>query len=154
MAQAAQVDALFVQRLCHDFGEPGLPERYRPMRAFIEAEALTDTDAAQMEAVFAQARALVQRDGFELRLPRIAARPAHECGRCDWPWRGAYVSHGGEAMPCCMVATPDRYSLGNVFDSGVEAVWNGSAYRHFRDGLSSGEPEAVCRSCALYRGLF
>ena len=46
--------------------------------------------------------------------------------RCDWPWRGAYVSYQGLAMPCCMVATPDRINFGNMADDGAEAVWNGA----------------------------
>jgi len=154
LAHGAGADALFVQRLCHDFGEPGLPAHYRPMRAFIDAQALTEDDGDHMAAAFAQARDSAAQLGFELRLPRISPRPAHEGNRCDWPWRGAYVSHGGEAMPCCMVATPDRFRLGNMLTQGVEAVWNGEPYRRFRQGLADGSPEAVCRSCALYRGLF
>ena len=80
------------------------------------------------------------------------ARPARE--RCDWPWRGAYVSYQGLAMPCCMVATPDRINFGNMAERGVEAVWNGEAYQAFRDALSSETPPEVCRSCAIYSGTF
>jgi radical SAM protein with 4Fe4S-binding SPASM domain len=65
-----------------------------------------------------------------------------------------YLSYQGLAMPCCMVATPDRAQLGDAARSGAEAVWNGEAYRSFRDALSSDEPPEVCRSCAIYSGTF
>jgi len=154
MAHRAGVDALFVQRLCHDFGEPGLPSRYLPMREFIAEQALGEDDEPAMDKAFTNARAEAARLDFDLRLPRIVPRPPAERGRCDWPWRGAYVSHSGEAMPCCMVATPDRFPLGNMLSQGVEQVWNGAAYARLRDGLAQDDPEAVCRGCAVYRGLF
>jgi radical SAM protein with 4Fe4S-binding SPASM domain len=93
--------------------------------------------------------------GVTLRLPRRAPRESHEASpRCDWPWTGAYVSYQGEAMPCCMIGTPDRGSFGNALEHGVAATWTGEAARAFRSRLASDSPPAVCRSCALYRGTF
>jgi radical SAM protein with 4Fe4S-binding SPASM domain len=146
------VEAVFVQRLCHDFSESTLPGIYRPMRQFIDEEALDETDHTSMQLAFDRARASAARLGVTLRLPRIAHRPGPPA--CDWPWRGAYVSYAGEAMPCCMVATPDRARLGNMIEDGVEATWNGERYAHFRHGLATGDPPEVCRSCSLYRGTF
>jgi len=82
-----------------------------------------------------------------MRLPRTRPR-AHPPGtpgpdRCDWPWRGAYVSYQGLAMPCCIVATPDRITLGDMAADGVEAVWNGANYREFRAALASETPPEV-----------
>lgn len=57
-------------------------------------------------------------------------------------------------MPCCMVSTPDRVNLGDMTRDGVDAVWNGFAYRSFRSALASPEPPEVCRGCALYNGTF
>ena len=57
-------------------------------------------------------------------------------------------------MPCCMVSTPDRAYMGNMFDQGVEQVWNGDVFNAFRDKLASGEPPDICKSCALYAGIF
>jgi radical SAM protein with 4Fe4S-binding SPASM domain len=65
-----------------------------------------------------------------------------------------YLSYRGEAMPCCMVSTPDRIQLGDTARDGLAGVWNGDAYERFRDQLASPEPPAVCRSCALYHGTF
>jgi radical SAM protein with 4Fe4S-binding SPASM domain len=158
LAAAEGAQSLSVQQLCHDFGESTLPDRYLPMRQFIDAEMLADADRPMAEAMFETARCEAARLGVALRLPRLAPR-AHPPGtpgrqRCDWPWRGAYVSYDGKAMPCCMVATPDRIHFGNMAAEGVVTVWNNDAYNAFRARLSSPVPPEICASCAIYRGTF
>jgi radical SAM protein with 4Fe4S-binding SPASM domain len=158
LASAEGVPRLAVQHLCHDFGEASLPQRYLPMRQFIDEQTLLGEDPARVAAVFAQARAEASRLGIVLRLPSLIPRvhgpdvPGRE--RCDWPWRGSYISYDGKAMPCCMVATPDRINFGDMASEGVAAVWTNHAYQAFRERLSSAAPPDVCRSCALYCGTF
>lgn len=152
------MESLFVQHLCHDFGESSLPAHYRPMRDFVQAQTLLEEDPERVEHYFALAREAADSLGVDLRLPRTRPR-VHPPGtpgrtRCSWPWDGAYVSYTGEAMPCCMVSTPDRATMGNMAEHGVEAVWNGEVYTAFRDKLASDEPPEICRSCALYAGIF
>lgn len=158
LAHAEGIGALSVQHLCHDFSESTLPAHYRPMRAFIEQETLLNEDASRVADVFGRARQTAQALGIELRLPNVRPKP-HAAGvpgrtRCDWPWRGAYVSYDGQAMPCCMVATPDRINFGNMADDGVEPIWNNDAYRAFREKLASDAPPDICRGCAVYAGTF
>ena len=158
LAHRLQIDTVFVQHLCHDFGESSLPAQYRPMRDFVDEETLVDEDPARVEHYFTEARRAAEELGVDLRLPRTKPRQ-HPPGtpgpaRCSWPWRGAYVSYQGLAMPCCMVATPDRIQLGNMAQQGALAVWNGPDYQAFRDELSSENPPEVCRSCAIYSGTF
>ena len=57
-------------------------------------------------------------------------------------------------MPCCMVSTPDRANMGNMFQDGAQPVWNNEIYADFRGRLDSAEPPEICRSCALYAGMF
>jgi radical SAM protein with 4Fe4S-binding SPASM domain len=152
------IPEVFVQHLAHDFGEAALPARYRPMREFVTAQTLLGADLADVEQRFEEARAAARDLGVRLRLPRVRPR-LHPPGtpgraRCDWPWRGAYVSYDGQAMPCCMVATPDRANLGDMARDGVSAVWHGDAYDRFRHRLDSETPPDVCRSCSLYAGTF
>jgi MoaA/NifB/PqqE/SkfB family radical SAM enzyme len=150
--------SLFVQHLCHDFGESSLPEHYRPMRDFVSEQTLLEEDLATIERVFAEAREVGKELGVEVRLPRPRPK-VHPPGtpgrdRCDWPWHGAYVSYDGLAMPCCMIATPDRMNFGSMAELGVEPVWNGGGYQTFRKQLSSDAPPEICSSCAIYAGTF
>lgn len=158
LAHEEGVQALSVQHLCHDFGESSLPAQYQPMRSFIDQQSLSKADAQQVADVFNATREIAATLGIVLRLPSITPRrhAAHVPGpqRCDWPWRGAYISFDGRAMPCCMVATPDRIAFGNMVTDGVHAVWNNAAYNRFRQELSSGDPPEVCRTCAVYSGTF
>jgi MoaA/NifB/PqqE/SkfB family radical SAM enzyme len=163
LAARSGVPVLFVQRLCHDFSESSLPPHYRSMRDFVSEEALVEADRAETARVFEEAQGAAARTHVALRLPRIHPGPRQDGGpgaqsgstpRCDWPWRGAYISCQGEAMPCCMVATPDRARLGDMLRDGVADVWNGAAYRSFREGLLNDVPAEICRTCSLYQGTF
>jgi len=156
LAAAEGVPRVFVQHLCHDFEESTLPAEYRPIRGYIRDQSLDDVPAKVIDGAFAAARAAAAQMRVELRLPRLSGAPAPRATlpRCDWPWRGAYVSYAGEAMPCCMVGTPDRARLGNMVELGAEAVWSGAAYRDFRHRLASPVPPDICRTCSLYRGTF
>lgn len=158
LASDEGVESLSVQQLCHDFSEASLPPQYRPMRAFIDSQSLRQQDRANTEMHFDAARAEALRLGVALRLPNLTPRrhasdvPGRQ--RCDWPWRGAYISYDGQAMPCCMVATPERINFGNMAADGVAKVWNGVAYSAFRAALSSATPPPVCSGCAVYTGTF
>lgn len=156
LAHELQVHSLSVQHLAHDFTESSLPQRYRPMQAFVDTETLTTEEPARVQRWFDEARAQARALGVALRLPDIARRSG---GGCDWPWRGAYIACSGEAMPCCMVATPDRKNFGSMTRDGVEAVWNNAPYRRFREQLAAaqsgaGDPPDICRGCAVYQGRF
>ena len=156
LAHRLSIDTVFVQHLCHDFGESSLPANYRPMRDFVEAETLLNEDRDRDPAGL--------RRGDE----RVAASWASTCGCrgrspgptpparpgrtvATGPGAGAYVSYQGLAMPCCMVATPDRINLGNMAESGAEAVWNGEDYEAFRGGAVV---RHAARGLPLLRRLF
>ncbi len=158
LAHRWSADKFFVQHLSHDFGEPTLPEEYRPMREYIAEQSLAHEDPGRIEYYFDEARQLAGVLGVNLRLPRttpkrhVAGTPGRE--RCDWPWTGAYISYEGYMMPCCMVSTPDRINFGKVTDHALTSVWNGSEYNRFREQLDSEDPPEICRSCSLYWGTF
>lgn len=158
LAHRYGIASMFVQHLCHDFAEPTLPEVYNPMRQYVDEQTLLSEDLEMIDRHFEEARRTARELGIQLRLPRPRPR-AHPAGtpgpdRCDWPWRGAYISYDGRAMPCCMIATPDRMNFGNVGQSSVATVWNGPGYEAFRAKLDSDDPPEVCRSCSVYRGTF
>lgn len=161
------LEGLSVQHLAHDFSESSMPPKYDPMRRFVDEQTLCGEDPARVERCFAEARELAAQLGIALRLPALKFLFEEKCeeraegagvrkgrGRCDWPWRGAYLSFSGEAMPCCMVATPDRVNFGSMAREGVARVWASDAYREFRERLASDDPPEICRGCAVYRGTF
>jgi MoaA/NifB/PqqE/SkfB family radical SAM enzyme len=158
MAHAWEMEEIWVQHLCHDFGEASLPRQYQPMRSFIDSQSLLNEDPQRIEQYFDIARGTAQELGVKLRLPRTQPRP-HPAGmpgpqRCDWPWRRAYLSYQGYAMPCCMVSTPDRINFGNMAERGVTQVWGSEPFESFREQLSSDGPPELCRTCAVYNGTF
>jgi MoaA/NifB/PqqE/SkfB family radical SAM enzyme len=158
LAHRYRMESLFVQHLCHDFAESSLPAHYRPMRDFVQAETLLAENQERIERYFGEARAVAKELGIQVRLPRTRPRlhPAGTSGpqRCDWPWHGPYLTYQGLAMPCCMIATPDRLNFGSMVEQGVEAIWNGEGYRTFRFRLASDEPPEICTSCSVYSGTF
>lgn len=159
LAHRYGVLSVAVQHLAHDFTEATLPARYRPMRTFVEAETLLNEEPSRVGRWFEEARAAAAELGVALRLPEVHPAPAPRAKkgreRCQWPWRGAYVTYSGQAMPCCMIATPDRHSFGNMAEQGVAAVWSSDAYDRFRERLASDDnPPEICRGCAVYNGTF
>ncbi len=158
LAKEWQAEGLSVQHLAHDFQESSLPAHYRAMRDFVQAETLLEEDPRRVDYYFSAARAVAEELQIELRLPSTQ-RQIHPPGtpgrdRCNWPWTGAYISYEGLAMPCCMVATPDRSNFGNMAEHGVEAIWSGSPYEDFRARLASDNPPEICQSCSVYWGTF
>jgi radical SAM protein with 4Fe4S-binding SPASM domain len=157
LAAEIGVDELFVQNLSHDFGDAPEAERYRQMHDYVEEEALFGGHLEAVEEIFEHAEERSRELGLELRLPRLAERPARrragEPG-CSWPWDSAYVTHRGEVQPCCMVMGSDRARLGDLDTESFDEVWQGAAYREFRERLLSDDPPEVCRGCSLYRGVF
>ncbi len=150
------VDDLFVQHLCHDYQEAQLPAQYESMQAFVASESLEGEEAGLVNRYFEEAKVEAARLSVRLRLPGIA-KSVHPPGtrgstRCQWPWRGIYLSYKGDAMPCCMVSTPDRINFGNVIEQGFQPIWQGVSYLRFRRQLDSEEPPDICRSCAVYKG--
>jgi radical SAM protein with 4Fe4S-binding SPASM domain len=153
-----QMEEIFVQHLSHDFGEESLPKNYKPMREYVQEQTLYNEEIPRIDHYFEAARSAARELNIPIRLPHTRQRihPAGTPGpeRCSWPWTGAYISYQGYAMPCCMVATPDRSNFGNMAVEGVEPVWNNAAYQSFREQLSSDTPPSICSSCSVYRGTF
>jgi MoaA/NifB/PqqE/SkfB family radical SAM enzyme len=153
-----EMEKLWVQHLCHDFGEEQLPAHYRPMHEFVSEQTLLEEEPERVSRYFEEARQVADQLNVDLRLPRIRPRE-HPPGtpgrkRCSWPWDQAYVSYQGLAMPCCMVSTPDRANFGNMFERGALQVWNDSGFAAFRSQLDSDDPPDLCRSCSVYKGIF
>lgn len=64
---------------------------------------------------------------------------------CPWPFERAYISSDMRIVPCCMVATPDIYELGDAYH--LLAEWNGEQVKDFRKAHLSGNIPNICKSC-------
>ena len=156
LAHRLSIRSVFVQHLGQELAEPSLPSSYAPFRMLIREQSLLNVDRDTIKALFATARAAAQELDIRLRLPRLEDVPMipGSARRCDWPWTAAYITYQGYAVPCCIIATPDRAQFGNVYERKVSDVWHGVEAEDFRRRLDSATPPDPCRSCAVYRGVF
>jgi radical SAM protein with 4Fe4S-binding SPASM domain len=151
------IPKLWVQNLSHSFSDTDPAGTYREIREYAAAEALWMGPEDEATRVFEEARALARELGVSIRLPRLE-QP--ELGRklgtpgCGWPFDSSYVTHDGHLQPCCAVMGADRAVLGDAKTDGFAAVWDGDAYRTFREKLLTDDPPDVCAGCSMYRHVF
>ena len=159
LAAELGVESVWVQNLSHSFSDTDPAGAYREIREFAVEEALWADGSDDARDLFAEAAALADELGIELRLPRLeepdwAATRTPGAPGCHWTFTEAYITHDGKAQPCCMVMGSDRAALGDVERDGFARVWRNEAFRGFRAGLLGDDPPDVCRGCSLYRRVF
>ena len=158
LAAELGVESVWVQNLSHSFADTDPSGAYSEIRRFAAGEALWAEPNPEAERRFAEAQALAEELGIELRLPRLEEPPPVERAEgspgCHWPFEAAYVTHDAQVQPCCMVMGADRAVLGNAERDGFAAVWRDEDYKAFRAALLTDEPPDVCRGCSLYRRVF
>jgi MoaA/NifB/PqqE/SkfB family radical SAM enzyme len=153
LAARIGVPEVYLQRMVFGFSgdalassEQNVFDGYRAQAEPIIAEA--ERRAVAHGVTFRGADTLSPRESIVERPPR--AEPWRACSR---PLRLAYVTSQGTALPCCIApftdAPFDSITLGNYLRDGVQAVWQGDAYRRFRERLYSSDPPACCRNCGL-----
>jgi radical SAM protein with 4Fe4S-binding SPASM domain len=150
------VDGIFVQNLCHDYGDVKTSERYSKVREFSREQSLLFAPLSKVTSTFAEAEAEADSYHVELRLPRLRPRGSFtsDTQPCDWPWTGVYITYDGFVMPCCMISTPDRLNFGNILESSFESIWNSERFSAFRERLRTEDPPEVCGACSVYKGIF
>jgi radical SAM protein with 4Fe4S-binding SPASM domain len=57
------------------------------------------------------------------------------------------VSPEGDVYPCCRA--PSILKMGNIAEAGFEEIWNGPAYRRFREKMFNQDYEEVCSTCSI-----
>ena len=158
LLHAHGVTELLVQRLSSDLQQPELPARYIPIRSYVNEHEIPEAELPALEALFQEARALAAALGIRLHLPRLKPRTTRSSNgpRCDWPWEQLYITAAGQMLPCCMAASADRATFGDVFadPQGLQGRWHGEQAVELRAALAADQPPSLCRSCALYRGMF
>ncbi|MDR2340466.1 MAG: radical SAM protein [Deltaproteobacteria bacterium] len=68
-------------------------------------------------------------------------------GLCAQPFKRLLVRHQGDLLPCCDLSGM-AMPMGNVFRTGIQEVWEGTAMSRLRESLrGKGTLTSVCRSC-------
>ncbi|OGS37057.1 MAG: hypothetical protein A2293_01305 [Elusimicrobia bacterium RIFOXYB2_FULL_49_7] len=82
---------------------------------------------------------------FPVRLGRIS---------CPRVFNTTAIKVNGEVVPCCLQASdPKRCSLGNVFRTPFDKIWDALSYRLFRQPFLKGFAPAICEGCTVLTGL-
>jgi MoaA/NifB/PqqE/SkfB family radical SAM enzyme len=72
---------------------------------------------------------------------------------CRRPWSLMYFTAHGRALPCCIAPFSmhgyDSFTLGDAKTQSLAEIWNGPAYRQFREELLSDKPPSACASCGM-----
>jgi MoaA/NifB/PqqE/SkfB family radical SAM enzyme len=70
---------------------------------------------------------------------------------CPWPFERAYIGSDERVVPCCMIADPDTYEIGQAGAGSQKQtfvqIWNSVEYEKFREAHLTGQVPNVCRSC-------
>ncbi|EPA05316.1 radical SAM/SPASM domain-containing protein [Candidatus Nitrosarchaeum limnium] len=68
---------------------------------------------------------------------------------CHWPWSGFVVNWSGDIAPCCIVDDSDS-DFGNIFEEGLEKIWNNEYYVSARSEFSNNKEMTkftICNMC-------
>ena len=154
LAAEISVREVYLQRLV--FFENDAIGLARPDQALYEQ--MTREDAAHLEAATELARA----HGITFSASGAASEPGISLKRqddgspwtlCRRPWTVMYFTANGRALPCCIAPFSQRgyenYTLGDATQQTLREIWNGAAYRSFRQALLSDKPSASCANCGL-----
>jgi len=125
-------------------------------------QALYDKMNRDEAAHIEEAAALAQSYGMTFSASGAACEPGMSLQRqehdtpwsmCRRPWTVMYFTANGRALPCCIAPFSQRgyenYTLGDATQQTLREIWNGEAYRSFRDALLSDKPASACAGCGL-----
>src|SRR5262245_54273913 len=148
------VKEVYLQRLV--FFESDAVGHARPDQALFEQ--MSRAESNHLEAATALAKSL----GISFSASGAASEPGlslrrHDDGSpwslCRRPWTVMYFTANGRALPCCIAPFSQRgyenYTLGDATQETLQEIWNGEAYRSFREALLSDRPPAACANCGL-----
>lgn len=149
----------------------GVKEVYLQRLVFFENEAigLARPDQALYEQInkdeaghIAEATRIAQEMGMVFSASGAASEPGMSLKRqddgtpwsmCRRPWTVMYFTANGRALPCCIAPFSQRgyenYTLGDATQHTLREIWEGAAYRNFREALLSPAPPSACASCGL-----
>lgn len=129
---------------------------WRTFRGQFDFLSLTAGDEAFLREALPRIGGRLKSLGIEHNIKELLRR--YEMGHDAWrklpcyvPWLHARILVDGTVLAC----QRSRLSMGNLYDSGLRSIWNGSAYRTFRrkastlEGLASMGEDCDCNFCGF-----
>lgn len=151
LAARMEVREVHLQRLVFDEAGFGMARAESSLFEAAQAE-----EQAAIEAAQALGRALgVTLDASGATEPGASLKRQGETPwtGCRRPWSLMYFTAHGRALPCCIAPFSARnyetYTLGDARAQSLTEIWNGAAYRDFRQRLMSALPPKPCANCGL-----
>jgi radical SAM protein with 4Fe4S-binding SPASM domain len=76
-------------------------------------------------------------------------QPKHKLSNHCWKlWHSNVITWDGKVVPCCFDKDA-THRLGDLKASSMKDIWNGEAYRHFRQQISKGRKNIdICANCS------
>lgn len=153
---AADIDVkeVYLQRLVYfDREAIGMA---RPDQALYESMTREETKHLHEAEALARSLGLTFSASGAASEPGLSLRQSEDHGHwslCRRPWTLMYITANGRALPCCIAPFSQRgyehYTLGDATQQTLREIWNGPAYRSFREALLSDRPPPACASCGL-----
>jgi pyrroloquinoline quinone biosynthesis protein E len=66
---------------------------------------------------------------------------------CLWPFKSLYVSTEGKIVPCCVLAMPETWCMGDLNEDTLETIWNNKPYRELRRKIALNQVPETCINC-------
>lgn len=116
----------------------------------------SDDEAAVVRRQIEEARSLLEKAGIRHNIPhflgafqrKLDTTRVYQTIPCVYAWLSTMIEADGTVYPCCRCYDP----MGNVFDAGFRAVWEGEAYReHRRKTLSLPKRSDPIQGCTCHQ---
>ncbi len=146
--------------LCAELGatgvhvEPLYAQQQPELEAHYRDENLATIEPARVEALLAEAMRRASGHGVDIVSRFLAGSGSFDYVEraptlgvswiCTEPWSSIWVTAAGEVRTCCINET----SFGNLLEQSFDEIWNGNAFRRFREQHATRTTEpAGCSNC-------
>ena len=98
----------------------------------------------KIEKVTAEFRKQLKPQGIEVVIGGYEKRKR----MCTWPFKKIFITVDGFITPCCIRMNSAAFNLGSVYSvEDFSSIWNGPAYKGFREANIKDLPNLVCDNC-------
>ena len=158
LAASIGVGEVYLQRLVYFQDDDGYGVAI-PEKTLMDSDGTMREFVNQSQALAKQFDIQFNASGMAAPLESVRTDPA---GRSPWkkcfrPNTLMYITANGNVLPCCIspFSTSDYPSiiLGNVFETGLAEIWQGSRYKKFRKAHQTATPPKCCRGCGTLWSL-